>query len=296
MKISVNTLLQSARKDRPRFKMADTIEFFHQAGFEALDVNFCYIIHEGNIHEPVLNGNWKKNLDEVMDRMNRFDIAVSSSHAPFFNVTGMDSSKVERYSKGIHQAIEAGAYIGAPWIVLHPQNVEKKTDVKLSIEFLKPFCEIARKHGIGIAVENMFETRAEQLIEIVNALGDGVGVCWDTGHANLGGFNQKTELQALGSHVKVLHIHDNYGAKDNHNTPYIGNINWSEFMEALHGIGFQGDLNLEVSVRQMPEEVRLEHAKFLVAVGKSLKSMIPGEVQRLNKLHEKKSGELASAA
>ena len=68
----------------------------------------------------------------------------------------------------------------------------------------------------------------------------------------------------------MLHIHDNYGTLDNHNPPYFGNIDWQDVMSALHDIDYKGTFNYEVNLTSLPEAVRDDIARYLVATGKAL--------------------------
>ena len=67
----------------------------------------------------------------------------------------------------------------------------------------------------------------------------------DTGHLNILGKNQEEYILALGSRIKAVHLHDNWGDDDRHLAPYAGNIRWREVIGALGKAGYQGDLNFE---------------------------------------------------
>ena len=63
------------------------------------------------------------------------------------------------------------------------------------------------------------------------------GFCFDTGHANCYG-NRDVEalLGLMAKRIVVLHIHDNYGAFDDHNPPGGGNIDWGKLVPELKNL------------------------------------------------------------
>ena len=52
-------------------------------------------------------------------------------------------------------------------------------------------------------------------------------------------------MRALGSRLKVLHVHDNDGVSDRHAIPFSGVTDWEDFAVALKEVGFNGVLSLE---------------------------------------------------
>jgi sugar phosphate isomerase/epimerase len=201
MLISTNTGLRSARIGKPRIKMPEAIQSLAKAGFEAVDVNFyCTTVQEPLEHEPVLDGDWKSNLHELMEQIRGNNLKISSSHTAFHKYLDKNDPEYEWYNKARILSIEASAYIRAGWAVIHPFTDENGTDTKRTIEELKPCAEAAAKWGVGLAVENMFSTDAAQLCEIADALD--IGVCWDTGHANIKKLDQAAEIRMLGDRLK----------------------------------------------------------------------------------------------
>ena len=45
-------------------------------------------------------------------------------------------------------------------------------------------------------------------------------------------------------------------------------VDWEGFLAGLRDIGYQGALNFEVSADRIPEEARMEHAGYLVKIGR----------------------------
>ena len=68
----------------------------------------------------------------------------------------------------------------------------------------------------------------------------------------------------------MLHLHDNYGTRDDHSMPYFGTIDWEEIMRALRDIGYEGTFNYEVAATHLPMALREDHARYLVDAAKML--------------------------
>ena len=73
-----------------------------------------------------------------------------------------------------------------------------------------------------------------------------VGLCLDTGHAQLAGWPPADAVRLAGSKLYMLHVHDNHGQRDEHLPPLAGTIDWTGFVDALGEVGYAGTLNLEV--------------------------------------------------
>ncbi len=284
MRISTNSGLHSARVGKERYSMVESVRFCAEAGFEALDINFCAAIYveADRIDRTILGDDWREQLDRIMEEARRHRLAFPTAHLPFYNYN-CEAPDNEFRNRMFGRAIEACAAVGVQWAVVHPHNApgddpDFSHAKKKAVEHLGPFLEQARSLGVGFAVENMFPaTRycadAERLCDLVDALGPGAGVCWDFGHAHLAGVDQAEALRKVGSRLKMLHVHDNRGVKDDHAAPYMGTIEWESLMPVLHEIGFAGDFNYEVQATRIPEELRRRHADYLVAAARYLVSL-----------------------
>jgi len=271
MLISTNSGLYSAVPDAPRIPMAEAMDFFARAGFEAVDVNFCAIIYrEPFRHEPILDGDWRKNLDALLAAIRRCGLVISHTHVPFYNYRE-EGPEQDFRNERMYLAIDATAYIGAEYAVIHPQRDipgTGETLVQETVQRLSPFNAYAKERGVTLCVENMFTTSAEQLRQIIEALD--CCACWDVGHANLGKFDQYESITTLGSRLRVLHLHDNYGTKDDHSLPFLGTVDWQGILRGLKDIGYEGTFNYEVAASKLPVELRMDHARYLVDAAKYL--------------------------
>ncbi|MDL2317979.1 sugar phosphate isomerase/epimerase [Eubacteriales bacterium OttesenSCG-928-A19] len=269
MLISTNSGMYSAVRGRPRIPMVEAMDFFGQAGFEAVDVNFSAVIYEGDRHESILDGDFRANLDEVQAAAKRNGLVLALTHLPFYRYDMEDTATLAHNDAMMLRAIEATAYIGVKHAVIHPYRDESATTgLDGSITYLTPFREKAAACGVSLCVENMRDTSAELLVEIADALES--GICWDVGHANLAGLEQRQSIRTLGKRLKVLHLHDNYGTKDDHSLPFLGTVDWRGIMDGLSDVGYEGVFNYEVNATELPLEMRRVHAEYLVEAAKLL--------------------------
>ena len=272
MLLSSNSGLFSGRGALPRYTMPEAVEFFHSVGFEAFDINFSATIYNPpkKVREFILDGDWERNVDAVGKKCRDYGIKINTSHLPFFKYAGIGAVSADEYEynqKFVYTSLDAAIRLGVKWTVVH-----MNPDVHAAYDYICPLCEYSTPHGLGIAVENVPSASLDALNEVVDRLtaeGYLIGICYDTGHANVAGLDQYKAIQALGGRIKMLHVHDNFG-KDQHIPPFCGNINWNAVMQALANVGYDGDLNFEVNATNVPEASRKEHAAYLVSVGRHL--------------------------
>jgi sugar phosphate isomerase/epimerase len=91
-----------------------------------------------------------------------------------------------------------------------------------------------------------------------------LGICLDTGHANLAGVDSAAFVRHAGSRLKALHVADNLGQQDNHMLPYgAGTVPWPGVLSALREIGYDGLFNFEVpGENRCPAGVRLRKLAY----------------------------------
>lgn len=103
----------------------------------------------------------------------------------------------------------------------------------------RSFSEIGEecsKHGLKVAIENVFERNPDNLYELLLKLPENTfGFCFDPGHANLFTEVPMIEwLNALGMRLFEIHIHDNNGKYDEHLPLGDGRIPYDEIFQAIN--------------------------------------------------------------
>ena len=258
------------------------------AGYDRVDVSFWEVSRPGGwLDRP----DWEETVSKIGILSQTHQLPVYQTHGNTYLGKEWDDPAYPYHAlqKKLNlRAIRGTAMLGGKWIVLHPMNLphdplySPAKAKEANLRYLAPFIEEAKKVGVGIAVENMVDFRGHrrrycggdiyELIELVDAVNDpSVGVCLDTGHANLGGVVPAEAIRALGSRLKALHINDNHaGDTDEHLFPYFGTVEWTETVRALREIGYVGDFAYEAGSQRIPPALYPEWLRYTAALGRHL--------------------------
>lgn len=268
MKLSTTTgLYQKTGNETVLKDLNEVLRVLREVGYEEIDLSFCF--HK--FPEYILRGDdWEKKIDELGETAVKLGISFYQCHLPF--VPGCspyrcpdfkEPGHAEYFDEMTRRAYIASGRLGVKWAVSHPRtypefNYENKATFEANHAWQDRFVELGIKNGTGTCVENMLPSldrkfsakyceHYDQLIEYVDSFNDPmVGICWDTGHANQMQLDQTRAVKTMGKRIKTLHINDNcYGNADEHLLPYMGEIDWTGFINALVEVGYEGNLNYE---------------------------------------------------
>jgi sugar phosphate isomerase/epimerase len=237
-------------------------------GFDSLDYP---VYGPWNHPNPIFNQpreNWVKHFQEEKKIIDGEGLFVSQTHAtyrPDFDPENFDFFS-QKVVDQLTREIEATAILGAKYIVIHPIRIstfykDKQIDFERNVSEFSKLIPALKQFGVKCALENLFFEDAsitglgatgcsypEDLLKYANTLGEEFCTCLDTGHAQLLSINPASAVEILGSSLKVLHVNDNDKFRDRHYPVGIGEIDWKEFISALHKVGYQGVFNLELSL------------------------------------------------
>ncbi len=160
-------------------------------------------------------------------------------HGPFMDMSpaaadeGVRSLTQEKFSR----LIESSKELKPAAIVLHGGYDERYFDgdsalwLEQSIKTWTPLAKEAERAGTVLALENIFEERPDTLRELVCEVGSpNLRVCLDAGHINLYSAVEMEEwFTSLGPYIAELHIHDNFGVRDDHLPIGDGSIDFPLF-------------------------------------------------------------------
>lgn len=259
----------------------DSIRACAKAGYEVLDMNFASY-SRGTL--PMTQPNWEDWVKQNKEVADSLGIEWYQGHAHFFDWHGLTPEAREWHDELVRRSIIGAGIMGVKWLVIHPGNVKDETwysyrgSLKANLEAFKKYGELAAKHNVGIAIENMIENSAnrrycssvEELIELHDELNDPLfGICWDTGHAHIAKVDQASSLRRIGSRLKALHIDDNRGERDDHVAPYFGTIAWEPILEALAEIDFDGCFTFEIHnfTNGLPDGLHDQCLRFTYELG-----------------------------
>jgi hexosaminidase len=192
---------------------------------------------------------------------------VWSVHAPFGAEIDLShpDELIRRRSVGqIRRACEVADMVGAKCIVVHAGNTasdEAEQDLRRRQSLRSLNCLLGRtcQLGLQLAVEYLPPNKerlcndSAEIREMLSLCDGTPGVCLDTNHANLR--EDLAEVtRALGDMIVTVHLSDNDGEQELHAMPGEGVIDWSEFMDALDEIGYEGPLVYETLAEETVAE------------------------------------------
>lgn len=298
MKLSTSTNLIAFRPDWVSYvPILDSMKRLKKVGFDAVDLN---ISDAGKPFFRLGDSDWKEWMEQVIALSKELNLPITQSHAPFYNALVPENPKADLWEKMIKRAIEASGMAGIPWIVMHPgtypdDSYEFKESKRRNYEYFMPYLELADKYGCGIAIENMADnivrtylrpsavycSRHVELVDLIDSFhADNVGICWDFGHANLTGLDQREALRYMGKRLKATHVADNSGYNDDHIMPFQGTIDWRKILPVLSEIGYEGDLTYEIhcSTSRLPDDLLDDVALLAEKVGRYLLALSEGKI------------------
>ncbi len=189
-------------------------------------------------------------LAKVRKALNVAGVQAYSYHPVFEGEYDIAEREIGKWQKAVelnaHQ-IRAAAAVGARYMVLHPSGPVKAEDhaahagrIVAAIDKLLGTCA---EVDVNLAVENLppgyMGSEIDELMSMVTASGsERVGVCLDTGHANLMRLRLSKSIAQIGERLFTIHWHDNDGSADQHKPPGSADIDWPDFYAGLDALGW----------------------------------------------------------
>ncbi|MBR1859794.1 MAG: sugar phosphate isomerase/epimerase [Selenomonadaceae bacterium] len=303
LKLGVQT--QNAVSDK---NPAEGFKMISDAGFSCVDFSLHGYLLNKDIYQGKINDFFDKSIDELEDYFKPHKLAAQSNnitihqmHMPYPMYVPAGKHSINEYlrSNVAMKSMQLCKYLECRYIVIHGFKMESQLgseaeEWNYTESFLETILPFAKENNITICVENLYSTIGGHLIEgpccKVNRIAeridrindkyqaDVLGFCLDTGHANLVGLDFETFINALGSRLKVLHIHDNDGVRDLHQIPFTFartrentcSTDWNGFIRGLQDIHYDGVLNFETGpvLKSFPAELKPNALKFIAEIGK----------------------------
>ena len=282
MKLCVSSGIVARPHEGPAASFRESLVFLKEAGFEEIDYGFQT--------PALLRSDWKESFLSKLAEAKEEGVRIRFVHLPF-DYPGVDSPYGwEEFFLASRRAIELAVLSGADAGAIHPRTVmtreyDRTREAEAALAFLTPYRDLAKEAGLPLALENMrgpgksadpairrFCTGTGDLIALADELG--IGICWDTGHANISGQEQEESLRMIGKRLLLVHINDNFAEDDVHIAPFLGDTDWASVARGLRAAGYRGSLNLEVTCSRLPEPLRPGYARYMASSARLLRRMI----------------------
>ena len=214
----------------------------------------------------------------------RAGIRIHQVHGPW---PTDDKTAENRAGKLVYmeRAIRLTFALGARYLVIHPDmpfGWDDEPDPAFAYEtnraMFRALLPIAEEEGVILCIENMpmkahAISRVARMVAFVKEMDHpNMGICLDTGHVNVFFDDCGDAVRLIAPYLKVLHVHDNMGDKDEHLPPFAGTIKWDRFSAALKEIGFRGVLSIEAnfSTEDMKNASYEDAARLMAARARKL--------------------------
>lgn len=262
--------------------LGKAVRALDEAGIECLEYSYEHF------DQFEKDDTMRTTIRALLDETSTCRVEPSQMHAPFGELDAQLASPDESVrSQGVKRAgrwLEYANMLGVKVMVFHTAWDRKSCELPSAEQIshvrddnLRVFREIgqaATDVGVRVAVENRLEgtfgSRPLDLLEIVSVDPDILGVCLDTGHANVNGLVCGRFVRELNNGLIATHVHDNDGRSDQHLLPFAGNIDWDFFIRCLDATSYSGPMILEVQGSDHDEELclnELRSAKELLQSG-----------------------------
>lgn len=239
---------------------AERYRCFAAAGFSYLDFNTAptttpfYTTTEDELR--VLIADIRKEIEDA-------GLRVWQVHGPWCWPAVKDQTPEGRVVRAaeMKRSMLIASLLGSPNWVVHPIMPLGIHDIsgqmegetwQINKEFMSDLLAYAKEIGITICLENMpmrdfSMATPTHILNFVKEMNDpNFKICLDTGHVTyFPGLSLETEVCRLGDQIRVVHIHDNGGEKDQHLWPTKGIGDWDGFARGMKNIQFDGVFSLE---------------------------------------------------
>lgn len=248
----------------------EALQLVKQAGFDSVD--FPFSTYSAGSYSPLNGDNWRQWACQVRDYAAALRLPVTQAHASWQQSIGADF-RYEAPWELYERTMEACHILGCRQLIFHPLRQSERVDSqslrqRIHDYNVRWFCDLlpwAERYDIVINLENTFDshhtqkagdppypyTTAEDMLSLLRDIGSSrVGLCLDTGHANISGQDIPAMIRAFRGELTAVHLNDNYGRiapvyEDLHLFPGYGRIQWSSVFAALREVGFRGPMNME---------------------------------------------------
>ena len=244
----------------------DSFKMMKEFGYSAVDFSVLGN-HETEFYKIFYGGDAETRKAMLLKERGLIEEAglkVHQAHAPCISLSrSLTEEEISGLMDKIKIAIEGCYTLGCKYLVVHPfmpngwsdrgTKIAEDTFVK-NVNYLRELSDFAERYGITVCLENMpcigFSiSTPEEVLAVLKAVDrENVKMCFDTGHITAFSYDLTVgnEIRKCGEAIKVLHVHDNHGRADQHNFPGMGMIDWTDAMNALKEIGFDGVFSLEL--------------------------------------------------
>ena len=217
---------------------------------------------------------------------------VQQFHSAFSFAVDSGKNRIEQVEK-IKRTIDLAAGLGAKALVIHIGGrhdlcgqIPDSAIFEANVRSLSEVAAHAKNMPVRPAIENLMSDtnrmgcRISELKDLITAVGsDRVGICLDTGHANVDGLDVPEAIRECGKLLIATHIQETCRGNDLHVFPFAlrrrkCTMDWFRIFDAFAEIGYPYPLIGECANGELPLELA---DRYLEAQKKLIESVLRGE-------------------
>lgn len=250
---SINTdVFDRDREIEPRLGM------FVEAGFRF--IHWCE-------HSCCVHFYSDKEIERIKSLLRQYRLRCLDIHGVYSFGQGEEFSPSKWIDLNTNR-MEFIAALGGDVIVLHvplKSPAKEAPELDTAMQMIDALLPVSKRLGVRIALENGFYDHLLREMLRDYTFND-LGFCFDSGHARIN--NNMDILETFLDRVLLVHLHDNYGANDDHNLPGQGIIDWKWIMRLVLNAPSLRTLTLETGL--LTEQ---DHLKWIKDAYISLKKI-----------------------
>ena len=264
------------------------VDMIIEAGYPAADVSMFQLGYYPFTED------YLEVTERIKAKADKAGLSFIQAHAPF---GGSKERVLNQLVPHYPRCFEVCEMLGIPAIVVHPihfgrYNADFEERFNFNLEFYRSLVPLSEKHGVKIAIENMWTRHPvsniicdaicadpAELCRMYDELNDPkhFTICLDLGHVALCQREPEDVIRFIGrERLGALHVHDVDYISDLHTLPGCGKINWDNVCRALGEIDYKGVFNMEADsfLRGFMPDHYPTVAKFMADTARNLATLV----------------------
>ena len=238
-----------------RISLEDAIRRLHRIGFRDLEIP-CWHFTAGQDDASYMKSNLAPRLKDLRSLLADLGMNARQFHSTI-SLHAESEPLRAKAADGIRRTAEIAAETGARALVLHiggrKDSCAGRTDEEIFAANVKTLTELAGfvEHSeLRLAIENLMSDvnrqgcRISELKALIEAVGsDRIGICLDTGHANVDGLDIPAAIRECGPLLCATHIQETCPGNDLHVFPFSlrrskSAMNWFDIFRTFRETGY----------------------------------------------------------
>ncbi|MDR3355531.1 MAG: sugar phosphate isomerase/epimerase [Synergistaceae bacterium] len=206
-------------------------------------------------------GGYSRILDKFLPKLAELPITF---HEPYYETDHSCKRGSVEYRVTMEHcknAFDYAARLRAGHIVYHLNNraISNKDEMlRIALENLIEINDLADSYGLKLLIENTGVSAMNNVLLDENDFVDLFDMldhdCLiDTGHANCNKWNLGSVMERLQGRIRSYHLHNNFGANDDHNRIFEGTLDLGEFFRNYSRYTPDADIVLEYKCLLTPD-------------------------------------------